>query len=113
MTQELIANMLGVRREGVTDAAGKLQGLDVILTGINPPLSEASGSNAPSRYARPPIRGVPATLASRTFALFNQCRAFCSAAFACDTLPVSRNAMDFVTHSYARRVACTFAAPWA
>jgi CRP-like cAMP-binding protein len=30
MTQELIANMLGVRREGVTHAAGKLQDLGVI-----------------------------------------------------------------------------------
>ncbi len=30
MTQELIANMLGVRREGVTDAAGKLQRAGVI-----------------------------------------------------------------------------------
>jgi hypothetical protein len=30
MTQELIANMLGVRREGVTTAAGKLQKLKVI-----------------------------------------------------------------------------------
>jgi CRP-like cAMP-binding protein len=30
VTQELIANMLGVRREGVTDAAGKLQKLGVI-----------------------------------------------------------------------------------
>ena len=33
MTQELIANMLGVRREGVTDAAGKLQKLGVIQSG--------------------------------------------------------------------------------
>ena len=30
MTQDLIANMLGVRREGVTEAAGKLQKLGVI-----------------------------------------------------------------------------------
>ena len=30
MTQELIANMLGVRREGVTEAAGKLQSQGVI-----------------------------------------------------------------------------------
>jgi CRP-like cAMP-binding protein len=30
MTQELIANMLGVRREGVTTAAAKLQKLGVI-----------------------------------------------------------------------------------
>jgi CRP-like cAMP-binding protein len=30
MTQELISNMLGVRREGVTEAAGKLQKLGII-----------------------------------------------------------------------------------
>jgi hypothetical protein len=30
MTQELIANMLGVRREGVTEAAGKLQSSGII-----------------------------------------------------------------------------------
>jgi Mn-dependent DtxR family transcriptional regulator len=30
MTQELIANMLGVRREGVTEAATKLQDMGVI-----------------------------------------------------------------------------------
>ena len=30
MTQELIANMLGVRREGVTESAGKLQKLGLV-----------------------------------------------------------------------------------
>jgi len=30
MTQELVASMLGVRREGVTEAAGKLQEAGVI-----------------------------------------------------------------------------------
>jgi CRP-like cAMP-binding protein len=47
MTQELIANMLGVRREGVTEAAGKLQKLGVIeyhrghITVIDRPALEA------------------------------------------------------------------------
>lgn len=47
MTQELIANMLGVRREGVTEAAGKLQKLGIIdyhrghITVIDRPKLEA------------------------------------------------------------------------
>ena len=47
MTQELIANMLGVRREGVTEAAIKLQRLDIIryarghITVIDRPALEA------------------------------------------------------------------------
>jgi CRP-like cAMP-binding protein len=46
MTQELIANMLGVRREGVTEAAGKLDRLGVIrytrgrITVVNRPKLE-------------------------------------------------------------------------
>ncbi len=30
MTQELVASMLGVRREGITEAAGKLQQAGII-----------------------------------------------------------------------------------
>jgi CRP-like cAMP-binding protein len=47
MTQELIANMLGVRREGVTEAAGKLQSAGLIhysrgrITVIDRPRLEA------------------------------------------------------------------------
>ena len=47
MTQELIANMLGVRREGVTDAAGKLQKAGAIeysrghITVLNRPMLES------------------------------------------------------------------------
>jgi CRP-like cAMP-binding protein len=47
MTQELIASMLGVRREGVTDAAGKLQAAGIIrysrghITVIDRPQLEA------------------------------------------------------------------------
>jgi hypothetical protein len=47
MTQELIANMLGVRRAGVTEAAGKLQRLSIIhyqrgqITVIDRPKLEA------------------------------------------------------------------------
>ena len=47
MTQELIANMLGVRREGVTEAAGKLQDAKIIyytrgkITVLNRPALEA------------------------------------------------------------------------
>ena len=48
MTQELIANMLGVRRGGVTEAAGRLQKLGIIryargrITGLDRPRLEQS-----------------------------------------------------------------------
>ena len=51
MTQELIANMLGVRRESVTEAAGKLQGAGLIhynrgrITVLDRPGLEARDAN--------------------------------------------------------------------
>ena len=52
MTQELIANMLGVRREGVTDAAGQAAGGGLIhysrgrITVLDRPKLEARVANA-------------------------------------------------------------------
>ena len=83
MTQELIANMLGVRREGVTEAAGKLQrdglieyrrghitvldraGLEqracecyaVVKNGIRPPAAREVGDLSPAGLTdQPPSR---------------------------------------------------------
>jgi CRP-like cAMP-binding protein len=81
MTQELIANMLGVRREGVTEAARKLQALDLIrysrgrITVLDRPGLEARVCDCyavvkkeydrllPHRFARPSVG--PATASRR------------------------------------------------
>ena len=54
MTQELIANMLGVRREGVSEAAGRLHkaGLIAISVVTLPCLTAASLSNVPVNVMR-------------------------------------------------------------
>jgi CRP-like cAMP-binding protein len=65
MTQELIANMLGVRREGVTEAAGKLQRLGVIkysrgrITVIDRPQLEASSCECYAVVKRETDRLMP------------------------------------------------------
>jgi CRP-like cAMP-binding protein len=67
MTQELIANMLGVRREGVTDAAGKLQKLGVIqyargqITVLDRPQLEMLSCECYAVVKRETDRLLPAT----------------------------------------------------
>jgi len=69
MTQELIANMLGVRREGVTEAAGKLQRQGLILynrghiTVLDRPGLEAQSCECYKVVKTEYDRLLPATLA--------------------------------------------------
>jgi len=69
MTQELIADMLGVRREGVTEAAGKLQRLGVIryargqITVLD---RRAAGTAFPRVLWRCEIRNRPPALRGAT-----------------------------------------------
>ena len=60
MTQELIANMLGVRREGVTEAAGNLQaaGLIQYSRGHIKVLDRASTGEARMRVLRGGEKGI-------------------------------------------------------
>jgi len=70
MTQELIANMLGVRREGVTEAAGKLQAEGLIeysrgrITILDRAQLEAQVCECYSVVKKEYDRLLPATLAS-------------------------------------------------
>ena len=69
MTQELIANMLGVRREGVTEAAGKLQEAGVIrysrgrITVVDRPKLEKRVCECYSVVKREMDRLLPARIA--------------------------------------------------
>jgi len=70
MTQELIANMLGVRREGVTEAAGKLQEAGLIqysrghITVLDRPRLEARTCECYSVVKREFDRLLPDTIAT-------------------------------------------------
>jgi len=70
MTQELIANMLGVRREGVTEAAGKLQSAGLIqysrgqITVLDRPRLEARACECYAVVRRESDRLLPNTLAT-------------------------------------------------
>jgi len=72
MTQELIANMLGVRREGVTEAAGKLQKLGVIkyargqITVLDRPRLEQLSCECYAVVKKETDRLLPARLSERT-----------------------------------------------
>ena len=72
MTQELIANMLGVRREGVTEAAGKLQALEIIqysrgkITVLDRPRLEAMSCECYAVVRRETDRLAPARALSLT-----------------------------------------------
>ena len=69
MTQELIANMLGVRREGVTEAANRLQTEGVIqysrgrITVVDRPKPEASVCECYSVVKKEYDRLLPPTVA--------------------------------------------------
>jgi CRP-like cAMP-binding protein len=71
MTQELIANMLGVRREGVTEAAGRLQSEGLIhysrgrITVIDRPKLEARVCECYSVVRKEYDRLLPAVIAGR------------------------------------------------
>jgi CRP-like cAMP-binding protein len=75
MTQELIANMLGVRREGVTEAAGKLQVRGLIrysrgrITVIDRPGLEAQVCECYAVVKKEYDRLLPPVLAVNSFAL--------------------------------------------
>jgi CRP-like cAMP-binding protein len=70
MTQELIANMLGVRREGVTEAAGKLQSAGLIhysrgrITVLDRPGLEARACECYEVVKRESDRLLPRSLAT-------------------------------------------------